>query len=82
MPEIAAFARHNHMNVMHPSLRYVNCLPKIPLIDESHTKRLLALALELPEDALVKKHEYDAVGESFGKNPHSLKLGICSPVKR
>ncbi|KAH7903359.1 Clavaminate synthase-like protein [Hygrophoropsis aurantiaca] len=47
LPEIKEFARHNHVNILHPILR------------------LIALSLELPEDALVDIHGYDAVDESF-----------------
>ncbi|EGN97173.1 hypothetical protein SERLA73DRAFT_161351 [Serpula lacrymans var. lacrymans S7.3] len=46
MPEIDAFARHNHTNVLQPILK------------------LLALSLELPEDALVDKHRFDVAGET------------------
>jgi len=28
--------------------------------------RLIALSLELPEDALVNIHNYDAIGETYG----------------
>ncbi|KAJ7672421.1 hypothetical protein DFH06DRAFT_1319843 [Mycena polygramma] len=47
LPEIEAFARHSHFNVLHPVLR------------------LLALGLELPEDALVDMHGYSSVGETY-----------------
>ncbi|KAJ7581201.1 Clavaminate synthase-like protein [Mycena floridula] len=47
LPEISEFARHNHLNVLHPILK------------------LLALGLELPEDALVDLHGYSDVGETF-----------------
>ncbi|KIP02801.1 hypothetical protein PHLGIDRAFT_122142 [Phlebiopsis gigantea 11061_1 CR5-6] len=46
LPEINAFAQHNHYNVLHPILR------------------LMALGLELPEDALVKIHSWHAVSET------------------
>lgn len=29
-------------------------------------RRLIALSLELPEDALVSIHNYDAIGETYG----------------
>ncbi|KDQ51706.1 hypothetical protein JAAARDRAFT_40951 [Jaapia argillacea MUCL 33604] len=47
LPEIKSFAKHNHLNVLHPILR------------------LLALGLELPEDTLVKTHEYDGHSETY-----------------
>ncbi|KAF9487100.1 Clavaminate synthase-like protein [Pleurotus eryngii] len=57
VPEIAAFASHNHLNVLHPILRHANPLTLyFPL--------LMALGLELPEDTLTKLHEFQAPGES------------------
>ncbi|EIW52052.1 Clavaminate synthase-like protein [Trametes versicolor FP-101664 SS1] len=47
LPEIRAFAEHNHHNVLHPLLR------------------LLALGMELPEDALVEQHGFDSKGETY-----------------
>ncbi|KAF4579728.1 hypothetical protein EYR40_000094 [Pleurotus pulmonarius] len=47
LPEIEAFSRHNHFNVVHPVLR------------------LLALGLELDEEALVNMHGFDARGDSY-----------------
>lgn len=46
LPELDAFARHNHFNVLHPILR------------------LIALSLELPEEILVEKHNFDRVGKT------------------
>ncbi|KAH7909409.1 hypothetical protein BJ138DRAFT_1155324 [Hygrophoropsis aurantiaca] len=48
LPELDAFARHNHFNILHPILR------------------LIALSLELPEDTLVEKHNFDRAGQSSG----------------
>ncbi|OCH86740.1 Clavaminate synthase-like protein [Obba rivulosa] len=47
LPEIEAWARFNHLEVLHPILR------------------LLALGMELPEDAFVNQHGYDAAGETY-----------------
>ncbi|KZT26009.1 Clavaminate synthase-like protein [Neolentinus lepideus HHB14362 ss-1] len=47
LPEIEAFAKHCHSNVLHPILR------------------LLAIGLEMPEDALVNIHNYYAKGETY-----------------
>ncbi|KAG9313775.1 hypothetical protein JVU11DRAFT_6135 [Chiua virens] len=58
LPEIKEFAKFNHFNVVHPILRRLaGC-------------RLIALSLELPEDALVNVHNYDAVGETYGAFEH------------
>jgi len=46
LPELDAFARHNHFNVLHPILR------------------LIALSLELPEETLVEKHNFDRPGQT------------------
>jgi len=46
LPELDAFARHNHFNILYPILR------------------LIALSLELPEEALVEKHNFDGTGET------------------
>ncbi|KAJ7025656.1 hypothetical protein C8F04DRAFT_1212803 [Mycena alexandri] len=46
LPEIQAFARHNHFNVLYPILR------------------LMALGLELSEDALVNQHSFEATSET------------------
>jgi len=41
--------------------------------------RLIALSLELPEDALVNIHNYDAIGENYGTlnpiEPQAILLG-------
>jgi len=47
LPEIQAFARHNHCQVLHPILR------------------LLAVGMELPEDAFVDIHGFSADGDTF-----------------
>ncbi|EMD36734.1 hypothetical protein CERSUDRAFT_50949 [Gelatoporia subvermispora B] len=47
IPEIEAWARFNHTEVLHPILR------------------LLAMGMELPEDAFVNQHGYDAAGETY-----------------
>ncbi|KAJ3537947.1 hypothetical protein NM688_g6592 [Phlebia brevispora] len=47
LPELSAFARHNHLTVLHGVLR------------------LLALGLELPEDAFTKTHGFDTDNESY-----------------
>jgi isopenicillin N synthase-like dioxygenase len=47
LPEIQAFARHNHEQVLHPILR------------------LLAIGMELPEDAFVNLHGFSAEGDTF-----------------
>ncbi|KAJ8522097.1 hypothetical protein ONZ45_g1321 [Pleurotus djamor] len=49
LPELAAFSRHNHFNVLQPILR------------------ILALGLELPEDALTKLHDWNGPGESSAR---------------
>ncbi|KAH7881900.1 hypothetical protein F5I97DRAFT_1914382 [Phlebopus sp. FC_14] len=46
LPELDAFARHCHFNILHPILR------------------LVALSLELPEEALVEKHNFERPGEA------------------
>ncbi|KAF8961432.1 Clavaminate synthase-like protein [Flammula alnicola] len=59
LPEIEAFARHNHEDVRtlpdacsHTLIMDVLC-------------RLLALGLELPEETLVNLHGYSSVGETY-----------------
>ncbi|KAG6824875.1 hypothetical protein H0H92_005560 [Tricholoma furcatifolium] len=47
LPELAAFTKFNHLNVLHPLLR------------------LVALSLELDEEALVNIHGFDAISESY-----------------
>ncbi|KAI6039147.1 hypothetical protein EDC04DRAFT_2879668 [Pisolithus marmoratus] len=47
LPELDAFARHNHFNILHPILR------------------LIALSLELPEETLVDKHNFDRAGKTL-----------------
>ncbi|TFK52765.1 Clavaminate synthase-like protein [Heliocybe sulcata] len=47
LPEIEAFAKHCHFNVLHPILR------------------LLAVGLDMPEDAFVDIHKFDAKGETY-----------------
>lgn len=65
LPEIEAFGRHNHLNVLHPLLRFVpHLLPA--LFPAEQTFRLLALGLGLEENRLVDLHGYSAVGESYG----------------
>ncbi|KAI6019153.1 hypothetical protein EDC04DRAFT_2576053 [Pisolithus marmoratus] len=51
LPELDAFARHNHFNVLHPILR------------------LIALSLELPEETLVDKHNFDRAGKTSNDPP-------------
>ncbi|KAJ7766321.1 hypothetical protein DFH07DRAFT_737298, partial [Mycena maculata] len=67
--EIDAFARHTHFNVLHPAmLRY--------------RPRLLALGLELLEEALVDIHDFSSVGETYaipGSQDDELKTkNVCS----
>ena len=45
VPELDAFVRHTHFNILHPILR------------------LIALSLELPEEALVEKHTLEGQSE-------------------
>ncbi|KAG0696878.1 hypothetical protein DFH29DRAFT_180683 [Suillus ampliporus] len=49
LPEVDAFIRHNHFNVVHPILR------------------LIALSLELPEETLVDKHNFDGTAETCAR---------------
>lgn len=65
--EIQNFAHHCHFNVLHPILRYDAQHTEKPVI--TSFLRLLALGLELPEDTLVKQHNFDASGESSGVCP-------------
>ncbi|KAF9457899.1 hypothetical protein BDZ94DRAFT_161733 [Collybia nuda] len=57
LSDVAAFARHTHLNVLYPILR------------------LLALGLELPEDALVDCHGFSSDSETYVRfmkyYPHS-----------
>ncbi|KAG1737543.1 uncharacterized protein EDB91DRAFT_1337230 [Suillus paluster] len=48
LPEIQEFSKHDHFNMLHPI----------------HISWLIARSFELPEDMLVNKHDYDAVGET------------------
>ena len=65
LPEIDAFARHNHQHVLHSILRWECFLNNIIAILNT-CYRLFALGLELPEETLVNLHRFDAVGESSG----------------
>ncbi|KAI0703871.1 Clavaminate synthase-like protein [Cerioporus squamosus] len=49
LPEVRAFAEHNHYNILYPTLQ------------------MLALGMELPEDAFVKLHGFDAAGETHAR---------------
>ncbi|KAF9230146.1 hypothetical protein BU15DRAFT_57543, partial [Melanogaster broomeanus] len=51
LPQLDAFARHNRFNVLHPILSV--------LIGSS---KLIALSLELPEETLVEKDNFDRPG--------------------
>lgn len=64
LPEISAFARHNHFNVLHPIMRYVFpfFLPSVVFI---YHVRLVALGLELPEETFVNNHTFDAEGDTW-----------------
>jgi hypothetical protein len=75
LPEIEAFAKHNHFNVLHPVLRLAP-LPLKLFIERLITgARLLALGLELPEETFVDMHKFEAVGESSGIEFFILYLG-------
>lgn len=85
LQEIEAFARHNHFSVLHPILR---CARVRSLHHGAEIKylRLLALGLELPEDALVDHHKFEAAGESSGNSfaplfLRALCLTICFEVR-
>ncbi|KAH0831126.1 hypothetical protein J3R83DRAFT_13692 [Lanmaoa asiatica] len=51
LPEIKEFTKFNHFNV--------------PASNPAVSHRLIAMSLELPEDALVNVHNYDAIGETY-----------------
>jgi hypothetical protein len=73
LPEISEFAKHNHFNVLHPVLQYVYLRRYLlPLFLKSG--RLLALGLELPEDAFVNIHGWNAVGETYGMHKYIMSL--------
>ena len=61
--EIRAFAEHCHYNVLHPILRYVHWLSTSETV--SDRSRLLALGLELPEEAFIDMFNFDAQGETY-----------------
>ncbi|KAK0235432.1 Clavaminate synthase-like protein [Armillaria nabsnona] len=65
LAEIEAFARHNHLNVLHPILRFCILFSLHLVVLLTCQLRLLALGLGLPEDALVDLHGYSSVGESY-----------------
>ena len=61
--EIRSFAEHCHYNVLHPILRLVHCLSNSETAEKG--SRLLALGLELPEDAFIDMFNFDAQGETY-----------------
>ena len=85
LPEIDAFARHNHFNVLHPILRYVPIGALVVLC--LHSRRLMATGLELPEETFVNIHQWDAVGETYGTRlcflvPHGRMPNLACVVVR
>ncbi|KAG1814752.1 uncharacterized protein BJ212DRAFT_1481937 [Suillus subaureus] len=63
LPELDDFARHNHFNILHPILRSI--LPRVPrrcFSLQAPSYGLIALRLELPEEVLVEKHNFDRTG--------------------
>lgn len=64
MPEIRAFAEHNHYNILHPILRYVSFL-RCSLLLIWPLSSLLARGMELPEETFVDFHGYDHKGEGW-----------------
>ena len=70
LSEMRAFTEHNHYNVLHPILRSVRAVTDIsdvPLMRNLEPgTSLLALGLELPEDAFMDMFDFDAAGETYG----------------
>lgn len=66
MPEIDEFARFNHLSILHSILRSVSVTLKAASRCSLSNDSLLAIGMELPEDAFVKQHGFDTVGESYG----------------
>ena len=68
LSEMRAFTEHNHYNVLHPilwSVPIVTDISDVPLMRKPGTS-LLALGLELPEDAFTDMFDFDAAGETYG----------------
>lgn len=67
LSEVAAFAQHNHINVLYPILRLG--LGAVGFLTDSNRNicRLLALGLELPKDTFVDCHGFSSVSETYRK---------------
>lgn len=65
LPEIGEFAKFCHFNILHPVLRYA-CSLISRVARRELVCRLLAIRLELPEDAFVNQFQFDAEGDTFG----------------